>query len=53
MMNILFLPLLDNFETAGQYNWSNTCLAWLYKKMYKVSRKDVKDIDEPPILLQL
>lgn len=53
MMTIMFLPLFDDFETIGQYNWDSAYLVWLYRKMFKVRKKNAKNITELMILLYL
>ena len=53
MVNIMFLPLLKNFKTAGHYCWGSAGLAWLYREMCRESRKDAHEIAGPLILLQL
>ena len=52
-MHLLFLPLLADFEMAGQYSWGSAGLAWLYREMCRASHRDVTDIAGPLLLLQL
>ena len=29
-VNLMFLPLLQDFEATSRYSWVSACLAWLY-----------------------
>ena len=51
LVHLMFLPLLENFETAGYYSWGSAGLAWLYREMCRASRRDSHDIVRPLLLL--
>lgn len=52
-VHLMYLPLLADFEDAGQYSWGAGCLAWLYRELCKASIIDAQDIAGPLILLQI
>ncbi|XP_073107638.1 serine/threonine-protein phosphatase 7 long form homolog isoform X2 [Elaeis guineensis] len=53
LMHIMFLPLLEDLDSAGHYSWGSAGLAWLYRELCRASRKDTHDIAGPLILLQV
>lgn len=52
-VHLMFLPLLNDFEEAGQYSWGSACLAWLYRELCRASQIDTLEIAGPLILLQV
>ena len=52
-VQLMFLPLLEDFEVAGRYSWGSACLAWLYRQLCRASHIDTHDISGPLNLLQL
>jgi len=35
-VHLMYLPLLADLDRDGRYNWGSTCLAYLYREMYRV-----------------
>ena len=50
-VHLMFLPLIQDFEAVGRYNWGSACLAWLYRQLCRASHINTHDISEPLILL--
>ncbi|TYK04969.1 serine/threonine-protein phosphatase 7 long form-like protein [Cucumis melo var. makuwa] len=40
-------------QLIGRYSWGGACLTWLYRQLCKASKRDVRDIVGPLILLQI
>ncbi|XP_057515075.1 protein MAIN-LIKE 2-like [Amaranthus tricolor] len=50
---LLYLTLLDApWEVISGYSWGSAALAYLYRRLCKASRKNVKEIAGPLIILQ-
>ncbi|RYR34885.1 hypothetical protein Ahy_A10g049942 [Arachis hypogaea] len=50
-LNSKFLPLLCDFHRISLYSWGVASLAHLYRSLYRASRYNYKEMDEPLILL--
>lgn len=53
MVQLMFLPLLEDFDAAGEYSWRSTALAWLYRELCRASRERMHDIYGFLILVQI
>ena len=51
-VNSMWLPLLVDFDRCGTYSWGSTVLAYLYRDLYKASKRTTKEIDGCGVLLQ-
>ena len=49
----MFLPMLEDFDTAGRYSWGSAVLAWLYRELCRATDSDSCDIAGALILVQL
>ncbi|KAK9101360.1 hypothetical protein Scep_024790 [Stephania cephalantha] len=52
-VHLMFLPLLEDFQLAGQYSWGSACLAYLYRELCRGSRAGAHEVAGASILLQL
>ncbi|XP_057522601.1 serine/threonine-protein phosphatase 7 long form homolog [Amaranthus tricolor] len=53
-VQLLYLTLLDApWEVIAGYSWGSAALAYLYRRLCEASRKNVKEIAGPLIILQL
>ncbi|KAJ9183274.1 hypothetical protein P3X46_007153, partial [Hevea brasiliensis] len=52
-VNLMFLPLLQDFREAAAYNWGGACLAFLYRELCRVAVTETKEISEPLFILQI
>ncbi|XP_043816677.1 serine/threonine-protein phosphatase 7 long form homolog [Manihot esculenta] len=52
-VNLMFLPLLADFNTCGQYSWGAACLAWLYKELCRATSSQVQQVGGPLHILQI
>ncbi|KAK9132229.1 hypothetical protein Scep_011757 [Stephania cephalantha] len=52
-VHLMFLPLLEDFQLAGQYSWGSACLAYLYKELCRGSRAGAHEVAGASILIQL
>ncbi|CDP17527.1 unnamed protein product [Coffea canephora] len=50
---LLYLPLLRDLETVGQYSWGSACLATLYRSLCDATHPAKSAIAGPLVLLQL
>ncbi|CAL5329912.1 unnamed protein product [Camellia sinensis] len=53
MVQLMFLPLLEDFDIVGEYSWGSATLAWLYQELCCASRKRMHDISGFLILVQI
>ncbi|KAL7174085.1 hypothetical protein ACSBR2_033357 [Camellia fascicularis] len=53
MVQLMFLPLLEDFDAAGEYSWGSAALAWLYRELCRASRERMHDISGFLILVQI
>ncbi|XP_057548033.1 protein MAIN-LIKE 2-like [Amaranthus tricolor] len=52
-VQLLYLTLLDApWEVVSSYSWGSVALAYLYRRLCEASRKNVKEITGPLIILQ-
>ncbi|KAK9130525.1 hypothetical protein Sjap_011012 [Stephania japonica] len=49
----MFLPLLEDLQTTGQYSWRSACLAYLYRELCRGSRSSAHEVASASILIQL
>ena len=49
----MFLPMLEDFDTARRYSWGSAVLAWLYRELCRATDSDSCDIAGALILVQL
>ncbi|KAK9098879.1 hypothetical protein Syun_025924 [Stephania yunnanensis] len=49
----MFLPLLEDFDTAGQYSWGSAYLAFLYRELCWGSHAGAHEVGGASILVQL
>ena len=53
-VQLLYLTLLDApWEVISGYSWGSAALAYLYRRLCEASRKNVKEIAGPLIILQV
>ncbi|KAK9089814.1 hypothetical protein Scep_028896 [Stephania cephalantha] len=52
-VHLMFLPLLEDFQLAGQYSWGSACLTYLYRELYRGSRAGAHEVADASILVQL
>lgn len=52
-VNLMYLPLLEDFAIAGQYSWGNAALAVLYNNLCHGSTAGSKNVGGAFILLQV
>lgn len=52
-VHLMFLPLLEDLNTAGRYSWGSATLAWLYRELCRGTDRAASEIAGPLILLQL
>ena len=53
-VQLLYLTLLHApWEVISGYSWGSTALAYLYRRLCEASRKNVKEIAGPLIILQV
>ena len=50
---LLTLPLFNPISNARQYSWGSAVLAWLYRQLCSVSKKDAMQIGGALLLVQL
>ena len=53
LVHLMYLPLLSDLQTAGQYSWGSACLAYLYRELCRASQTGAHEIAGPVELLQL
>ena len=52
-VQLLFLPLLADFEEANTYSWGSATLAHMYRHLCKAAHRGKTDIAGPLILIQV
>lgn len=52
-LSLMWLPLLCDLETVGQYSWGSAVRATLYWSLCAATRPDVTEIAGPLLLLQI
>lgn len=52
-VQLIFLPLLRDFKSAGKYSWGSAVLAYLYRELCRASKKGASEISGPLMLLQV
>ncbi|KAL7235678.1 hypothetical protein ACSBR1_019048 [Camellia fascicularis] len=53
MVQLMFLPLLEDFDAAGEYSWGSAALAWLYRELCRASCEHMHVISGFLILVQI
>ncbi|XP_021748786.1 serine/threonine-protein phosphatase 7 long form homolog [Chenopodium quinoa] len=53
VVQLIYLPLLTDLHTAGNYSWGSATLAFLYRQLCRACRREAKEIGGPLLLLQL
>ena len=43
-IHVKYLPLLEDLEQIGNYSWGSTCLAYLYRRLCRVTRKTCQEM---------
>lgn len=52
-VNLMFLPLLEELEQAGEYSWGSAALGWLYRDLCRATVPTAHEIGGCLILLQV
>ena len=52
-VQLVFLPMLEDFDAVGRYSWGSAALAWLYRELCRATDLDSCDIVGALILVQL
>jgi hypothetical protein len=52
-VQLMFLPMLEDFDAAGRYSWGSAALPWLYRELCRATDPDSCDIAGALILVQL
>lgn len=52
-VNLMFLPLLEELEQAGEYSWGSAALGWLYRDLCRATVPTAHEIGGFLILLQV
>ena len=53
LLKLMYLPLLKDINTIGQYSWDATALACWYRMLCRAAQVGVKEIGGPLVLLQV
>ncbi|XP_058185345.1 serine/threonine-protein phosphatase 7 long form homolog [Rhododendron vialii] len=53
LVHLMFLPLLEDFNTAGEYSWGSAALACLYRELCRASIADKLEVGGFMLLLQV
>ncbi|KAL7166009.1 hypothetical protein ACSBR2_036801 [Camellia fascicularis] len=53
MVQLMFLPLQEDFDAIGEYSWGSAALAWLYRELCRASHERMHDISGFLILVQI
>ena len=52
-VSIMFLQFFNPISNGKNYSWGSAALSWLYRHLYKASKKTAKQIDNALLLVQL
>ena len=53
MVHLMFLPLLADLDSVGNYSWGSACLAWLYREMCRATDPNASGLAGYVQLLQM
>ena len=52
-ISIMYLQFFNPISNGKNYSWGSAALSWLYRHLYKASKKTAKQIDSALLLVKL